>query len=69
MVRLLIPKELTPMSVPDSVVLEFLASYDWKFRLTDNSAICDWCEFRAVGKRVSFPDLCGDCARRLGLLW
>ena len=57
------------MSVPDSVVLEFLARYDWKFNLVKNKAICDWCQWRELGLRVYVPDLCEDCARRLGLLW
>ncbi len=57
------------MSVPDSVVLEFLARYNWKYYLTDVKVICDWCEWRERGRRVSQPDLCEDCARELGLLW
>ena len=57
------------MSVPDSVVLEFLARYDWKFKLTELKGICDWCEWRERGQRVFMPDLCEDCARRIGLLW
>ena len=57
------------MSVPDSVVLEFLARCDWKFNLTEIKAICDWCEWREKGLRTHMPDLCEDCARELGLLW
>ena len=57
------------MSVPDSVVLEFLARYNWKFTLTNFKPICDWCLWREHGLRVHKPDLCEDCARELGLLW
>ncbi len=64
-----VPTEETPMSVPDSVVLEFLARYDWKFNLTEIKVICDWCEWREKGQRTHMPDLCEDCARELGLLW
>ena len=57
------------MSVPDSVVLEFLARYDWKFNLTKEKTICDWCLYREEGRRLMMPDLCEDCARELYLLW
>ena len=68
LVVVVVSTEEAPVSVPDEVVLEYLARYK-KYNLTDVKSICDWCEWRERGERTLVPDLCEDCARELGLLW